>query len=110
MFVIALGGNALLQRGQSLEAAIQLHNIEVAAAAIATMAQAHTVIVTHGNCPQVGLLALQAEAYRLLPHLQSYNFEDQSFALREVQPCPRRFQEWTPTLSNLRFGHRFTSV
>ena len=48
--------------------------------AIATVAQAHTVIVTHGNSPQVGLLALQAEAYRavspyrLLPHLQSYNF------------------------------------
>jgi carbamate kinase len=36
----------------------------VAAAAIATVAQAHTVIVTHGNGPQVGLLALQAEAYR----------------------------------------------
>lgn len=48
--------------------------------AIATVAQAHTVIVTPGNGPQVGLLALQAEAYRavspyrLLPHLQSYNF------------------------------------
>jgi hypothetical protein len=64
------GGNALLQRGQPLEAAIQRCKIEVATAAIATVAQAHIVIVTHGNGPQVGLLALQAEAYptgRCLP-------------------------------------------
>lgn len=67
--VIALGGNALLQRGQPLEAAVQLHNIKIAAAAIAQIAQNHTVIVTHGNGPQVGLLALQAAAY---PAVQPY--------------------------------------
>lgn len=61
---MALGGNALLQRGQPLEAAVQLQNIEVAAAAIAAIAQTHQVVVTHGNGPQVGLLALQAEAYQ----------------------------------------------
>jgi carbamate kinase len=64
LVVIALGGNALLRRGQPLEAAVQLHNIEVAASAIANVARTHQVIVTHGNGPQVGLLALQAEAYR----------------------------------------------
>jgi carbamate kinase len=63
LIVVALGGNALLKRGQPLEAEVQLHNIEVAAAAIATIAQKHQVVVTHGNGPQVGLLALQAEAY-----------------------------------------------
>lgn len=64
LVVIALGGNALLKRGQPLEADIQLRNIRVAAAAIATIAQTHTVVVTHGNGPQVGLLALQAAAYQ----------------------------------------------
>lgn len=64
LVVIALGGNALLKRGEPLEAEVQLHNIEVAARAIAHIAQNHTVVVTHGNGPQVGLLALQAEAYR----------------------------------------------
>lgn len=64
LVVIALGGNALLQRGQPLEAEVQLRNIGVAAAAIAQIAQTHQVVVTHGNGPQVGLLALQAEAYR----------------------------------------------
>jgi carbamate kinase len=61
------GGNALLQRGQPLAADVQRHNIEVAAGAIAQIAQTHQVVVTHGNGPQVGLLALQAEAYRAVP-------------------------------------------
>lgn len=69
LVVIALGGNALLQRGQPLEADTQRHNIQTAARAIAAIAQTHTVIVTHGNGPQVGLLALQAEAYsRVRPY------------------------------------------
>lgn len=67
--VIALGGNALLRRGQPLEAEIQRRNIGNAAAAIAAVASVHTVVVTHGNGPQVGLLALQAEAY---PRLRPY--------------------------------------
>ena len=62
--VIALGGNALLKRGQKLEAEVQRRNVHTAAAAIAQIAQDNTVIVTHGNGPQVGLLALQAEAYK----------------------------------------------
>jgi carbamate kinase len=67
--VIALGGNALIKRGQPLEADLQLHNISIAAKAIAEITQKNTVIVTHGNGPQVGLLALQAEAYnRIKPY------------------------------------------
>ena len=62
--VIALGGNALLTRGQPLEAEIQRENIAKAAKAIAEVAQNNQVVVTHGNGPQVGLLALQAEAYQ----------------------------------------------
>lgn len=61
--VIALGGNALLRRGEPAEAANQRANVAVAAAAIAELAAEHEVVLTHGNGPQVGLLALQAEAY-----------------------------------------------
>lgn len=61
--VIALGGNAMLQRGQPLEANIQRENISKAAEFIAMVARKHEVILTHGNGPQVGLLALQNAAY-----------------------------------------------
>jgi carbamate kinase len=60
--VIALGGNALLKRGQPMEAELQQRNIEVAARSVAVVARRHSVVVTHGNGPQVGLLALQAES------------------------------------------------
>ncbi len=60
--VIALGGNALLRRDQPLEASLQRANVRVAARAIAEVAPEHELVVTHGNGPQVGLLALQAEA------------------------------------------------
>jgi carbamate kinase len=62
--VIALGGNALLRRGEPAEAATQRRNVERAADAVAGVAGQHEVVLTHGNGPQVGLLALQAEAYR----------------------------------------------
>ncbi|MBU2706977.1 carbamate kinase [Zooshikella marina] len=64
LVVIALGGNAILQRGEPLEAHIQYQNIKKAAAAIAKVAEEHTVVLTHGNGPQVGLLALQNDAYK----------------------------------------------
>lgn len=60
--VIALGGNALLRRGQSLSAANQLENVRIAAAQIARLAIGNELVVTHGNGPQVGLLALQSAA------------------------------------------------
>jgi carbamate kinase len=62
--VVALGGNALLRRGEAADATTQRRNIEVAADALAPLAREHELIITHGNGPQVGLLALQSEAYR----------------------------------------------
>ncbi|HET7567401.1 MAG TPA: carbamate kinase [Gaiellaceae bacterium] len=59
----ALGGNALLRRGEPLEAAVQRDNVRRAAAALAELTRDYDLVVTHGNGPQVGLLALQAAAY-----------------------------------------------
>jgi carbamate kinase len=61
--VVALGGNALLQRGEPADAQTQRRNVAIAVDALAGLAREHEVIVTHGNGPQVGLLALQGEAY-----------------------------------------------
>ena len=61
--LIALGGNAMLKRGEALSFENQLANITSAAAQLARVAKKHDVILTHGNGPQVGLLALQAAAY-----------------------------------------------
>jgi carbamate kinase len=61
--VVALGGNALLKRGEPMTAANQRNNVERAARVIAPLATEHDLVVSHGNGPQVGLLALQAEAY-----------------------------------------------
>jgi carbamate kinase len=62
--VIALGGNALLKRGEPMTAEHQRANVRVAAAALARVARDHELVVSHGNGPQVGLLALQGEAYK----------------------------------------------
>jgi carbamate kinase len=61
--VVALGGNALLRRGEPAEATIQRHHVLEAAAALAAAARSRALLLTHGNGPQVGLLALEAEAY-----------------------------------------------
>ncbi|MCZ7600791.1 MAG: carbamate kinase [Gammaproteobacteria bacterium] len=61
--VIALGGNALLRRDEAQTADNQRRNVEVAARALAPVAARHELVVTHGNGPQVGLLALQGAAY-----------------------------------------------
>ncbi len=61
--VIALGGNALLVRGEPLTAENQRANIRVAAEKIALVAPGNEIVVAHGNGPQVGLLSLQAAAY-----------------------------------------------
>jgi len=62
--VVALGGNALLRNDEALTAENQRHNIKIAAEALAPIAREHELIVSHGNGPQVGLLALQGAAYR----------------------------------------------
>jgi carbamate kinase len=61
--VAALGGNALLRRGEPADAERQRANVAIAATALAAIAREHELVVTHGNGPQVGLLALQAAAY-----------------------------------------------
>lgn len=62
--VVALGGNALLRRGEPLEADTQRHNIAIAAQTIAEIAEHYNVVLVHGNGPQVGLLALQGLEYK----------------------------------------------
>jgi carbamate kinase len=61
--VIALGGNALLRRGQPMTAKNQRENVRRACQALAPIAQKCELVISHGNGPQVGLLALQAAAY-----------------------------------------------
>ncbi len=61
--VVALGGNALLRRGEPMTAENQRGNVRTAAQQLAPVAQAHELVISHGNGPQVGLLALQAAAY-----------------------------------------------
>ena len=58
--VIALGGNALLKRGEPMTADAQRNNVRLAAPALASVAEKHQLVLSHGNGPQVGLLALQA--------------------------------------------------
>lgn len=60
--VVALGGNALLRRGDRPDAAVQRANVQAAVTALAPLAQRHELVITHGNGPQVGLLALQSAA------------------------------------------------
>src|SRR3989338_6236293 len=61
--VIALGGNALLRRGEPMTADNQRDNVRIAAEQIARIATDQQLVIAHGNGPQVGLLALQAAAY-----------------------------------------------
>ena len=55
--VVALGGNALLRRGEAMSAAAQLQNVRLAAAQLAGVAEGNELVIVHGNGPQVGLLA-----------------------------------------------------
>ena len=61
--LVALGGNALLRRGEAMTAENQRRNVRIAAEALAPLGREHQLIISHGNGPQVGLLALQGEAY-----------------------------------------------
>src|SRR5436305_512399 len=61
--LVALGGNALLRRGEAMTAENQRKNVRIAAEALAPLAREHQLVISHGNGPQVGLLALQGAAY-----------------------------------------------
>jgi carbamate kinase len=62
--VVALGGNALLKRGEPMTAEVQRANVRIAAQALAPVAERNQLVISHGNGPQVGLLALQGASYR----------------------------------------------
>ena len=66
--VAALGGNALLERGERPDAAVQERHVTEAVAALAPLARAHELVITHGNGPQVGLLALESAQDEALSH------------------------------------------
>ena len=65
--IVALGGNALLRRGEPLTAENQRANARAACEALGPVAQEHELVISHGNGPQVGLLALQGAAYAEVP-------------------------------------------
>ncbi len=64
--VVALGGNALLRRGQTLNAENQRENIRHAVGHLARVHEQHELVIAHGNGPQVGLLALMDAAYNAI--------------------------------------------
>ena len=77
--VVALGGNALLRRGDQMTAEKQRENVRVACDELAPIALEHELVICHGNGPQVGLLALQAAAY-----------DEGARATRSTSSAPRR--------------------
>ena len=70
--VVALGGNALLKRGEPMTADAQRANVRVAAESLARIAGEHQLVISHGNGPQVGLLALEGAAYE---EVEAYPFD-----------------------------------
>ncbi|PKQ01675.1 MAG: carbamate kinase, partial [Alphaproteobacteria bacterium HGW-Alphaproteobacteria-12] len=65
--IVAIGGNALLKRGDTLGIGEQRRNMGEAATALAALTREHELVLVHGNGPQVGLLALEADAYKGAP-------------------------------------------
>jgi carbamate kinase len=65
--VVALGGNALLRRGQEMSVENQRRNVSVACEHLAPIAERHELVISHGNGPQIGLLALEEAAYAEAP-------------------------------------------
>jgi carbamate kinase len=65
--VVALGGNALLRRGEAMTVDNQQANVELACDRLAPIAEGNELVVAHGNGPQIGLLALEGAAYEAVP-------------------------------------------
>lgn len=93
LLVVALGGNALLRRGDEASDATQRANVGRAARALAPIARDHTLVITHGNGPQVGLLALREREAGAASGLDVLGAETQGMigylieeAMREVLP------------------------
>ncbi|HEX6359267.1 carbamate kinase [Actinophytocola sp.] len=68
LLVVALGGNALLMRGERPDALVQRRHVRTAAQALAPLAHDHTLVLCHGNGPQVGVLAMESENDPELTH------------------------------------------
>src|SRR5688572_2626017 len=66
--VVALGGTAFLGRGEPATLETQRYNVRRAASSLAKLAKEHTLIVTHGNGPQIGMLALLAADAHAVPY------------------------------------------
>lgn len=91
--LVAIGGNALLKRGETLGIANQRRNMGAAAASLAAIAREHEMILVHGNGPQVGLLALEADAYKDAPPypLDVLGAESQGMIGFVIEEAMRRF-------------------
>ncbi|TYB64876.1 carbamate kinase [Nonomuraea sp. PA05] len=68
LLVVALGGNALLERGERPDALVQREHVRAAARALAPLAAEHTLVLCHGNGPQIGMLAVESENDPALTH------------------------------------------
>ncbi|ABS62766.1 carbamate kinase [Parvibaculum lavamentivorans DS-1] len=91
--LVAIGGNALLKRGEMLAIANQRRNMADAAAPLAVIAREHEMVLVHGNGPQVGLLALEADAYKDAPAypLDVLGAESQGMIGFVIEEAMRRF-------------------
>jgi len=91
LVVVALGGNAILQRGQKGTAEEQLENVrQTARSIVALIRQGYDVVITHGNGPQVGIILLQnEEASRVVPPMPLYvcGAESQGLIGLFIQQC-----------------------
>lgn len=71
--VVALGGNALLRRGEKPDAEVQIEHVAQAAPALVAIAETHELVLLHGNGPQVGMLALQSAGDASLSHAYPFS-------------------------------------
>lgn len=67
IIVVAVGGNALLQRGEVMSCENQQKSIAQTASSLAELSKNYRLVIVHGNGPQVGLLSLQNNAYKDCP-------------------------------------------
>jgi len=69
LILIALGGNALIQKGQAGTAEEQFANLKLPMRQIARLSRDYRIVITHGNGPQAGNLLLQQESCRDVPNM-----------------------------------------
>src|SRR5581483_6398169 len=106
LVIVGLGGNALLRRGEPLDWDRQRANLAIATSALAALAPDHRLVITHGNGPQVGLLALQAmgSAVAGVPPLDVLGAESEGMIGYLIE------QQLAPQLPGRRFATLLTQV